>query len=103
MTSRSTGDLVRSYLRSLWWQVPLAVCAVLALWVLDVDGMRERGVGPLLLIGVGFFVVLSPLLWLRYEAFGRHDKQLAVLLGLSLAWMVVGTLVMFALLTRVLR
>lgn len=102
MTSRSTADLVRSYLRSLWWQVPLTLCAVLVVWALDVDGMRERGVGPVLVIGVGFFVVLSPLLWLRYEAFGRRDKQLAVLLGLSLVWLVVGTLVMLALLTRVL-
>ena len=98
MTSRSTGDLVRSYLRSLSWQVPLAVVAVLALWALDVDGLRERGVGRLLLIGIGSFVVLSPLLWLRYEAFGRRDKQLAALLGLSLVWLVVGTLVMHALL-----
>ncbi|PKH37230.1 hypothetical protein SAMN05192575_101171 [Nocardioides alpinus] len=97
MTSRTTADLVSSYVRSLRWQVPLALVAVLALWAFDVGGVRDVGPGRILLLGIGCLVVLSPLLWLRYEFTWERDRQLAVLLGWSIAWLVVGTVVMLAL------
>jgi hypothetical protein len=99
--AESTSELFRSYVRSLRWQVPLTLVAVVALWGLDVNGMREYGFGPVLLVGIGLLVALSPLLFLRYEAFGRRDKQLAFFLALSIVWMVVGTVILFGLVALV--
>jgi hypothetical protein len=88
--SRTPGDLLASYGRSLVWQVPVALGLVLALWILDIEQW--------LAAGLGVFVVISPLLWLRYEAFGRRgDRQLAVLLGFALVWLAIGTGVFTAL------
>jgi hypothetical protein len=87
--SRSSGELVAAYGRSLVWQVPLALGLLVTLWLL--------GVEQWLAAGAGVFVVLSPVLWLRYEAFGRRDRQLGVLLAFSLVWLVVGTGVFIAL------
>lgn len=81
--SRSAAELLASYGRSLVWQVPLAIGLALVLWLI--------GIEQWLAAGLGVFVVLSPVLWLRYESFLRRDRQLAVLLAFSLVWLVVGT------------
>ena len=97
----STGTLFRAYVRSLRWQVPFTLVAVMALWALDVNGMREYGFGPVLLVGIGLLVVLSPLLFLRYEFTWRQDKRLAIWLALSIGWMAVSGMLMFVLLALV--
>lgn len=38
---------------------------------------------------VAFNVVLGPLLWLRFEHFGRYTKRHWAALGLAIAWAVV--------------
>ena len=90
----TTNDLFWSYVRGLRWQVPLALVAVLGMWALDVDGMRSYGIGPVLLVGLGFVFVVGPLVWLRVEHFGRSDRPFWIFLGLSVAWLVVSTLVL---------
>ena len=97
MAESTDRDLFRSYLRSLRWQVPLAVVAVVAVWAFDVDGIREHGLGPLLLIGVGLFVAVSPLIHLRYEFTWRRDTRLARWLALSIVWMAAWTVLVFVL------
>ncbi|GAA5124461.1 hypothetical protein GCM10023339_45940 [Alloalcanivorax gelatiniphagus] len=87
--SRTPGELLASYGRSMVWQVPLTLGLLVTLWLLDVEQW--------LAAGLGVFVVLSPVLWLRYESFMRRDRQLAVLLAFSLVWLVVGTGVFIAL------
>jgi hypothetical protein len=81
--SRTPGGLLAAYARSMVWQVPVALGLVLALWILDIEQW--------LAAGLGVFVVISPTMWLRYETFGRQDRQLAVLLGFSLVWLAIGT------------
>lgn len=81
--SRTPGELLASYGRSMVWQVPVALALLLALWVLGIERW--------LAAGLGVFVVISPLMWLRYETFGRQDRQLAVLLGFSIVWLAIGT------------
>ena len=82
--SRTPAELLASYGRSMVWQVPVALGLLLTLWVLGI----ERWVAA----GLGVFVVISPVMWARYESFGRgKDRQLAVLLALSLVWLAVGT------------
>ena len=97
----STGDLFRSYVRSLRWQVPFTLVAVVALWGLDVGGMRAYGFGPVLLVGIGLLVVLSPLLFLRYEFAWRQDRRLAIWLAWSVVWMAVSGVLVFMLLALV--
>ncbi|GAB3031675.1 hypothetical protein GCM10011376_25030 [Nocardioides flavus (ex Wang et al. 2016)] len=82
--SRTPDELLAAYGRSMAWQVPVAVGLVLTLWIL--------GIEQWLVAGLGVFVVISPVMWLRYEAFGRgRDRQLAVLLGFALVWLAIGT------------
>ncbi len=81
--------------------MPFTLVAVVALWALDVNGMREYGFGPVLLVGIGLLVVLSPLLFLRYEFTWRQDKRLAIWLALSIVWMAVSGVLMFVLLALV--
>ena len=50
--------------------------------------MREYGLGPALLVGVGLLVVLSPLLFLRIRGVGRRTSRW-VFLGLSIVWLAV--------------
>lgn len=88
--SRTPRELLTSYGRSMVWQVPVALGLVLALWIL--------GIEQWLAAGLGVFVVVSPSLWLRYEAFARRaDRQLAVLLPFVLVWLAVGTGIVMAL------
>ena len=87
--SRTSGELLASYGRSMAWQVPVALGLLLALWLL--------GIEQWLAAGLGVFVVISPALWLRYEAVGRRDRQLAVLLPFCLAWLAVGTAIFMVL------
>ena len=83
--SRTPGELLASYGRSMVWQVPVALGLLLALWIL--------GIEQWLAAGLGVFVVVSPALWLRYETAGapRGDRQLLVLAGLVLVWLAIGT------------
>ena len=46
----------------------------------------------MLLVGIGLLFVLGPLLWLRFEAYGRHDRPFWIFLGLALVWLAVSTL-----------
>jgi hypothetical protein len=82
--SRTPGELLASYGRSMVWQLPVALGLVLALWIL--------GIEQWLVAGLGVFVAISPALWLRYEAVARRgDRQLAVVLLFVLVWLAVGT------------
>ncbi|RYB92722.1 hypothetical protein EUA06_07260 [Nocardioides glacieisoli] len=99
--SDSSGALFRAYVRSLRWQVPFTLVAVVVLWGLDVNGMRAYGFGPVLMVGIGLLVVLSPLLFLRYEFTWRQDRRLAIWLALSIVWMAVSGVLVFALLALV--
>lgn len=83
--SRTPGELLASCGRSMAWQLPVALGLVLALWILDIERW--------LAAGLGVFVVISPALWLRYEAFcaRRGDRQLLTVLGFVLVWLAVGT------------
>jgi hypothetical protein len=83
--SRTPGEILASYGRSLVWQLPVALGLVLALWIL--------GIEEWLVAGLGVFVAISPALWLRYEAFGprRGDRQLLTVLGFVLVWLAIGT------------
>ena len=95
--SRTSGELVESYLRSLQWQVPLAVVAIVGLWGFDTGGIRDLGFARVLFVGIGCFVVLSPVLWVRHQFTWEKDRQMALLLGLSVVWLVVGALVVLVL------
>ena len=66
--------------------VPLSVLPIVALWALDVNGARDLGLGVAVLLGLGIVVVFGPLIWLRYEHLGRHDKPFWAFFGLSLLW-----------------
>lgn len=82
--SRTPGELLASYGRSMVWQLPVALGLVLALWIL--------GIEQWLVAGLGVFVAISPALWLRHEAVVRRgDRQLAVVLLFVLVWLAVGT------------
>jgi hypothetical protein len=88
--SRTPEQLLASYGRSMVWQVPVALGLLLVLWLI--------GIEQWLAAGLGVFVVISPVMWLRYEAFWRRrDRQLAVLLAFSLVWLAVGTGIFIAL------
>ena len=41
--AETTGDIFRSYVRSLRWQVPLTLVVVVGMWAFDVGGIREYG------------------------------------------------------------
>lgn len=78
-----------SYLRSLRWQVPLGVAAVLVMYALDVRGVRNLGLAGTVLVGLGFVVVLGPLAWLRWQHWGRNDRAAWLALLGAVAWVVV--------------
>ncbi|RYC13357.1 hypothetical protein [Nocardioides zhouii] len=98
----TTRDLFRSYVRSLRWQVPLALVVVTALWAYDYEGLRRvHGFGYALLLGLGFLFVVGPLVWLRFEHYGRNDRPFWIFLGLSLVWMAISLLVLLFVLALV--
>ncbi len=96
--AETVGDLVRSYVRSLRWQVPLSVGVMVALWALDARGARQYGIGFAILLGLGLVFVLGPLMWLRSEYLGRSDRPFWAFFGLSLLWALVAFSVVIGLL-----
>ncbi|WP_168218466.1 hypothetical protein [Nocardioides eburneiflavus] len=43
--SRTAGELLASYGRSLAWQLPVALVLVLALWILGIEEWLSAGLG----------------------------------------------------------
>jgi hypothetical protein len=86
----STAGLIRSFVRSLRWQVPTALVIGLGLWALNVYDARDNvAIVEAILASLGFVVVLGPLAWLRWTHFGRYDKPFWAFFGLAIAWALV--------------
>ena len=87
--------------RFLRWAFPASIVLGLAFWLLVYfNGDRETPWWAFVLaFPVAFNVVLGPLLWLRFEHFGRYTKRHWAAFGLSVAWAVATGVVLAVLLT----
>lgn len=74
---------------------PAVLVVGLVLWLLDVDGLRSTPLWGIPLVAAGTTLVLGPLYWMRI--FVRPDARQGrwwLTLGLALAWVVVGSVLL---------
>ena len=77
--------------RFLRWAFATSIVLGLAIWLLSyADGDRSSPWWAFVVaFPVAFNLVLGPMLWLRFEHFGRYTKRHWAAFGLSVAWAVV--------------
>ena len=92
---------VRAFLRDMRWMLPLFVGVILLLWLLDVGGMGDLTLIEALLLPVGIYVVLGPILWLWWERAiftgASHDPAFWRFFGGSAVWLVSWVIVLLIL------